>query len=129
MDRHRTKQESHLVSMKLRDGREIWITIQVGEVSGPIMSVGKENDQCATFPTGGGVLWREEVLVDRVRNHYELECWIKPGNVLALVCVGGSSGKRAAPQRADAEILMHAQPQGAHAPRADEEHLELDIIQ
>ena len=44
-------------------------------------------------------------------------------------CVRGRlQWKRAAPQRADAEILMHAQPQGAHAPRANEEHLELDII-
>ena len=27
-----------------------------------------------------------------------------------------------------AEILMDAQPQGAHAPRADEEHIELEIV-
>ena len=33
-----------------------------------------------TFTTRGGVLWHEEageVLVGRVRNHYELKCWIK----------------------------------------------------
>ena len=29
------------VPMKLRDGRKIWITFQVCEVNGPIMSVGK----------------------------------------------------------------------------------------
>ena len=55
----------------------------------------KESDRCATCTTRGGVLWHEEageVLVDRVRNHYELECRIKSGNVLALVYVGGSSG-------------------------------------
>ena len=31
-------------------------------------------------------------------------------------------------QRADAEILMDTQPQGAHEPRADEEHIELEIL-
>ena len=78
--------------MKLRDGRKIWITFQVCEVNGPIMSVGKfcakGNDRCATFSTRGGVLWHEEageIAVDEVRNHYEMECWIKPGNVLAPV--------------------------------------------
>ena len=79
MDRHRTKQEPNLVSasghelkhygeqavpMKLRDGRKIWITFQVCEVNGPIMSVGKfcakGNDRCATFMTRGGTLWHEE---------------------------------------------------------------------
>ena len=87
------------VPMKLRDGRLIWITFQACEVKGSIMSVGKfctkGSDGCATFTTRGGVLSHEgavEVEVDRVRNHYELECWIKPGNVSAPVCVGGSSG-------------------------------------
>ena len=131
------------VPMKLRDGRKIWITFQVCEVNGPIMSVGKfcakGNDRCATFSTRGGVLWHEEageIAVDRVRNHYELECWIKPGNVLAPVQIGGSSGSAgepaghhvAVPQRTDAEILMDAQPQGAYAPRADEEHIEPEIL-
>ena len=31
-------------------------------------------------------------------------------------------------QRTDAEILIHVQPQGAHAPRADEEHIEPEIL-
>ena len=129
--------------MKLRDGRKIWITFQVCEVNGPIMSVGKfcakGNDRCATFSTRGGVLWHEEageIAVDKVRNHYEMECWIKPGNVLAPVQSGGSSGSAgepaghhvAVPQRTDAEILMDAQPQGAYAPRADEEHIEPEIL-
>ena len=128
----------HTAQMKLRDGRKIWITFQVCEVNGPIMSEGKfcttENDRCATFTTQGGVLLPEEA--GRVSDHYELECWIKPVNVLAPVQVGGSSGSAselaghfaAAPQRADAEILMDAQPQGAHAPRADDEHTKLEIL-
>ena len=129
--------------MRLRDGRKVWITFQVCDVSGPIMSVGKfctkGNDRCATFTTSGGVLWHEEageIYVDRVRNHYELECWIKPRNVLAPVQIGGSSGSTgesaghhvAVPQRTDAEILMDAQPQGAHAPRVDEEYVEPEIL-
>ena len=36
--------------------------------------------------------------------------------------------KSAALQRADAEILMDAQPQGPPAARADEEHIELEIL-
>ena len=131
------------VSMRLRDGRKVWITFQVCDVSGPIMSVGKfctkGNDRCATFTTSGGVLWHEEageIYVDRVRNHYELECWIKPRNVLAPVQIGGSSGSTgesaghhvAVPQRTDAEILMDAQPQGAHALRVDEEYVEPEIL-
>ena len=112
------------VPMKLRDGRKIWITFQVCEVNGPIMSVGKfcatGNDRCAAFSTRGGTLWHEEageIAVDKVRNHYEMECWIKPGSVLAPVQFGGSSGSAgepaehhvAVPQRTDAEILwMHS---------------------
>ena len=123
--------------MKLREGRTIWITFQVREVNGPIMSVGKfctkVNDRGATFTTRGGVLWHEEageILVDRVRDHYELEFWIKPRNVLAPVQVGSPAGHfAAAPRRADAEMLMDAQHQGAHAPSADEEHFELEILQ
>ena len=50
--------------------------------------------------------------------------------------VGGSSGSAsetagplvAAPQQADAESLMDIQPQGARAPRADEEHIEPEIM-
>ena len=97
------------------------------------------NDRCAAFSTRGGTLWHEEageIAVDKVRNHYEMECWIKPGNVLAPVQFGGSSGSAgepaehhvAVPQRTDAEILMDAQPQGAYAPRADEEHIEPEIL-
>ena len=114
--------------MKLHDGRKIWIAFLVCEVNGPIMSVGKfctkGNDRCATFTTRGGVLWHEEAgeMVDRVRTHCELECWINPGNVMTPVQVGCSSGsaseraghRATVPQRAGAEILMDAQPQGAH---------------
>ena len=92
---HLVSASEQAVPMKLRDGRKIWITFQVCEVNGPIMSVGKfcakGNDRCATFSTRGGVLWHEEageIAVDKVRNHYEMECWIKPGNVLALVQIG-----------------------------------------
>ena len=87
-----------VVPMKLCDGRKTWVTFQVCDVNGPIMSVGtfctKGDDRCATFTTNGGTLWHEEageIAVDRVRNHYELECWIKPVNVLAPVQIGGSS--------------------------------------
>ena len=68
--------------------------------------------------------------MDRVRNHNQLERWIKPGSVLAPVQSGSSGsaselpGRRATvPQRADAEILVDA-----HAPRADEEHIEPEIL-
>ena len=131
------------VPMKLRDARKIWITFQVCDVFGPIMSVGKfctkGDDRCATFTTNVGTLWHEEageIAVGRVRNHYELECWIKPVNVFAPVHIGGSSGSAGelaghhvtVPQRADTEILMDAQPQGAYVPRADEEYTELEIL-
>ena len=47
------------VPMKLRDGRKVWITFQVCDVNGPIMSVGKfcdkGDDRCATFTTNGGM--------------------------------------------------------------------------
>ena len=77
------------------------------------MSVGKfctkGNDRCATFTTRGGVfLWHEEageIVVDRVRNHYALECWIKPGNVLAPVRVGGSSGSASEPAEHRSTVL------------------------
>ena len=108
------------------------------------MSVGKfcakGDDRCATFTTNAGTLWHQEageIAVDRVRNHYELECWIKHKNVAAPVQIGGSSGSAGEvaghhvglhPQRTDAEILMDAQPQGAYAPRADEEYIEPEIL-
>ena len=99
----------------------------------------KGDDRCATFTTNGGILWHEEageIAVDRVRNHYELECWIKPVNLLAPVQIGGSSGSAgepaghhvAVPQRTDAEILMDAQPQRSYAPRADKEYIEPEIL-
>ena len=51
------------VPMRLRAGRKVWITFQVCDVNGPIMSVGKfctkGNDRCATFTTSGGTLWLE----------------------------------------------------------------------
>ena len=91
--------------MKLRDGRKVWIIFQVFDVNGPIMSVGKfctkGDDRCATFITNGGILWHEEageIAVDRVRNHYELESWIRPRSVVAPVQIGGSSGSTREPQ-------------------------------
>ena len=61
------------------------------------MSVGKfctmGNDRCATFTTRGGIPWHEaagEVEGDRVRNHCELECWVKSRIVLAPVQFGGA---------------------------------------
>ena len=74
--------------------------------------------------------------MDRVRNHFELKCWIKPRNVLAPVYYGSSSGSAcelagrlaAAPQRADAGILMDVKPHGAHAPRSDEGSSEPEIL-
>ena len=122
------------VPMKLRDGRRVWLTFQVCDVNGPIMSVGKfctkGDDRCATFTTNGGILWHAEageIAVDRVRNHYELECRVRPRSVVEAVQIGGSSGSageftghHGGPhlQRTDAEILMDA------APRADEEYIE-----
>ena len=114
--------------MKLRDGR--------------IMSVGKfctkGNDRCTTFTTSGGTVWHEEageIVVDRVRNLNELECWIKPGNVLAPVQIGGSGGSAnlrdgtlQSHNEQTPEILMDAQPHGVYAPRADEEYNELEIL-
>ena len=86
------------VPMHLRDGRKIWI-FHVCEIKGPIMSVRKictkGNDRFASFTTRGGTLWHEAARgaeVDRVRNNYDLECWIKRRNVLALVYSGASSG-------------------------------------
>ena len=123
------------VLMKLRDGRKFWITFQVCDVSGPVMSVGKfcakGDDHRATFTDNGGILWHEEageIEVDRVRNHYELECWIKPARVSAPVQTDDPSGSTgeleghhvAVPQRTDAEIVMGVQPQGADVPRVDE---------
>ena len=76
-----------------------------------MMSVGKfctkENHRCATFTTRGGILWHEaagEVEVDRVRNHYELEFWIKPRNVSAPVYSGASSGSASELARHPAEV-------------------------
>ena len=79
---HKLKHDDQqAVPMKLRDGRKVWITFQVCDVSGHIMSVGKccakGDDRYATFTTNGGILWHEEageIAVDSVRNHYELEC-------------------------------------------------------
>ena len=53
----------------------------------------KGDDRCATIITIDGILWHEEArefAVDRVRNQYELDCWIKPVNVLATVQKGRS---------------------------------------
>ena len=129
--------------MKLRDGRKVWITFQVCDVSGPTMSVGKfcakGDDRYATFTTNGGILWHEEageIVVDRVRNHYELECLIKPINVSATVQIGDPSGSTeepaghhvAVPQRTDDEIPMGLCSQGAYAPTVDEEYFEPEIL-
>ena len=80
-----------------------------------------------------GMKKQEKSQSTRVRNHYELECWIKPVNVVAPVqigCSSGSAGEFAGlhPQRTDAEILMDAQSQGAYPPRADEVYVELEIL-
>ena len=120
--------------MTLRDGRKDLDHIPSVRSQGTDQSVGKYctkgNDRCAAFTTRGGVLWREEAgekVVDRARNHYELECWIKSGNLLAPVYVGGSSGSElaghlaAAPKRAGAEIWMDVQLQGTNASPADAE--------
>ena len=85
----------------------------------------KVNDRFATFTSSSGTLRHEEageIVVDRVRNHHELECWIKPGNMLAPVQTGGSSGRAIEPAGRhltvlQAGILMDARPQGAYAPR------------
>ena len=53
-----------------------------------------------------------------MRNHYELECWIKPARVSATVQIDHPSGSIgeleghhvAVLQRADAEIVMGVQP-------------------
>ena len=64
-------------------------------------------------------------MVDRVGNHYELECWIKPGTCWHQCTlappVEALSNLQDVIQRADAEILMDAQPQEAYAPRANVE--------
>ena len=126
--------------MKLRDGRKIWITFQVCDVSIAVVSVGKfcakGDDRRATFTQNSGILWHEEakeIEIDRVRNHYESECWIKPARVSRVVSPSGSTGEPeghhvAVPQRADAEIVMGVQPQEAYAPRADEEYIEPEIF-
>ena len=131
------------VPMKLRDGRKVWITFQVCDVSGPSMSVGKfcakGDDRYATFITNGGILRYEEageIAVDRVRNHYELECWIKPVNVSATVQMSDPSRSTgepeghhvAVPQRTDDEIPMGLCSQGAYAPRGDEDYIEPEIL-
>ena len=96
--------ETETLPMELRDGRKIWSTFYVCDVNGPFMSVGKLNTKVncrrATFTTRGGVLWQEEageVLVDTVRKHHDLECWVKPGNVMVPVQVGASSGSASEP--------------------------------
>ena len=101
------------VPMKLRDGRKIWIAFQACEVKGTIMSVGK---CCTSKGTTDARRSRHEghdgagnVEVDRFRNHYELESWIKTRVVFTPVSVVGSSGSAsdpvrhlaAAPQRSD----------------------------
>ena len=91
--RHKLKHNGKTtVPKKLRDGRKVWITFKVCDVSGHIMSVGKcctkGDDRRATFTKDDGILWHEEakdIDIDRVRNHYELEGWIKPINVSTTV--------------------------------------------
>ena len=92
------------------------------------MSVGKfctkGNNGCAIFLRHEGESCGTKilaVLVDRVRNLSELPGWIKLGNVLAPVGSACELAEHlaAAPHRADAEILMDAQPQEAHARRVD----------
>ena len=69
----------------------------------------------------------------RGQNHYELECWIKLGGMVALVSVGGSSGSgRGAAalvlRRIDGEILRDVQLLGAHAPRMGKDHIHSEVL-
>ena len=100
------------------------------------MSLGKfcanGDDRRATFTPNGGILWHEEakeIEIDRVRNHYELKCWIKPARVSRVVSPSGSTGKPerhviAVPQRADYETPMGLFTQGADVPRVYEGSME-----
>ena len=130
--------------MKLRDGRKIWITFQVCNVNGPIMSVGrlctKGNDRCSTFNTRGGTLWHEEdgeIVVDRVRNHYELECWIKPRKRVGASANWQLQWKRhrTCGTACDSPTTSRCRDSDGytasrerHAPKADEEYIELEIL-
>ena len=88
----------------------------------------KGDDRHAPFTEKGGILWHEkarEIEVNKVRNHYELECWTKPARVSASVQTDDPSGNTGEPdghhaavlQQADAETVMGVQPQGADVPR------------
>ena len=108
------------------------MTFQVCDVSIPVMSVGKfcakGDDRCVTFTKNGGILWHEEakeIEIDRVRNHYELECWIKPTKVSRVVSPSVFTGKHerhrvAIPRRADHETPRELHTQGADVPRVCE---------
>ena len=102
-----------------RRGRNVWITSHVCEVEGGIMSVGKlsfavKETTVVQHSQRAGVLWHEvgeEVKVDRTQNPYELECWVKPGGMVAPVSVGGSCRGAAhlVSQRTGAVILRDVQ--------------------
>ena len=76
----------------------------------------------------GSILWNEEAQeleIERVRNHYELECWIKPTKVSRVVgpsvCTGKYERHRVAiPRRADHETPKELHTQGADVPRVCE---------
>ena len=117
-----------------RRARNVWITSHVCEVDRrhherwQVKFCSEGDDRCATF-TRAGVLWHEvgeEVKVDRTQNPYELECWVKPGGMVAPVSVGGSCRGAAhlVSQRTGAVILRDVQPEGASATRAGEDHIE-----
>eukprot|EP00959_Pyramimonas_sp_CCMP1952_P297396 6221418-Pyramimonas_sp.AAC.1 len=53
----------------------------------------------------GGTLYHEaagEVNVDRVKNHYALQCWVEKPDVAAPLSAGSSSGSAPAGQAAPA---------------------------
>ena len=107
------------------------------------MSVGKfcakGDHRYTTFTTNGGILWHEEageIAINKVRNHYELEGWIKPVNVSTKVQIGDPSGiigepeghHVAVPQQTDDEIPMRLCSRGAYIPKGTEEYIEPEIL-
>ena len=112
------------VPMKLLDGRKVWITFQVCDVSVPTKSVGnfcaKGDDRYATFTTNGGFPWHE----------YAGEMC---QTTVQIVGPSGSTGDAAGPhvsvpQLTDDEFPMRLCFPGAYAPRGDEAYIELETL-
>ncbi|CAK0870998.1 unnamed protein product [Prorocentrum cordatum] len=98
------------VKLKLNAGKNLIITFQVCDVKGPILSVGKfcgyDSNSNANVNMNGGTLYHEaagEVNVDRVKNHYALQCWV---------------------EKPDGDL----QPTGAHAPPAGVDYVEQEVV-